>query len=91
MTLREVTNQIIELSPIINREKFTKERLYKQCASMFRPEAGELKVKNSLIYTITLPDGVWYFKITQYAPGQFDYEIPETRKREQQIKDMLFR
>ena len=88
MTLREVTNQIIDLSNIINGEKFTKERLYKQCSNLFR---GDLKAKNALIFTITLPDGEWFFKITQYAPGQFDYEIPETRKREQQIKDMLFR
>ena len=90
MKLRDVVNQIIDLSNIINGEKFTKKRLFNQCSKMFRPESGTLAVENSLIYTITLPDGEWFFKITNYAPGEFDYEIPETRDREQRIKDMLF-
>lgn len=88
MTLRTVTDQLYFLSVggYFNNEKFTAERLYNQCKSLFR---GNLKAGNKLVMQIALPDGWWYFYIIQYAPNQYDYFIPATRNIEKRVIALL--
>lgn len=84
MNIKELTNQLYELSVggYFNGEKFTKERLNAYITNMF-------KTGNRLVMNIALPDGRWYFKITKFANGEYDYIIPDTREQEQRIKDII--
>ncbi len=85
MTIYELVHQLHDLSVAgyFNGEKFTKKRLTTYIQSMFR--AGG----NSLVMQIALPDGRWFFKITEFAPGEYDYYIPDTREQEQRIKALI--
>ena len=91
MTIREVCNQLFDLSVggYFNGEKFTIERLIKQTENMFRgssPKGG-----NRVVWQIALPDGWWHFTITKYGnrPDEWGYYIPETREQEKKIIDIL--
>lgn len=90
MTLHEVTNQLYDLSVngTFNGEHFSKDQLHKNVKHMF--EVGGLVGGNRLVFTITLPDGEWFFYICEYAKGQFDYYIPDTREDEVRVKRILF-
>ena len=84
MTKAELVNQLFNLSVAgyFNGEKFTKTRLNIYITNMFK--TGEILVMN-----IALPDGRWYFKITKFANGEYNYIIPDTREQEQKIKDII--
>lgn len=88
MTIREVCKQLYDLSVggYFNGEKFTLERLINQTKNMFR---GTLKGGNRLVMQVALPDGWWYFYIVEYAKGQFDYYIPDTREQEKRVIAIL--
>lgn len=88
MTVKEVCKQLYDISVdgYFNGEKFTLERLTNQIKSMFRTP---LKCGNKLIMQVALPDGVWFFYVVEYANGQFDYYIPDTRDQERRIIAML--
>lgn len=85
MTIYEVTTQLHRLSVggYFNGKKFTVKELRTYILSMFR--AGG----NSLIMTIALPDGWWYFEILQNDKYGYDYVIPDTREQENHIKNKL--
>ncbi|MCC8157283.1 MAG: hypothetical protein LIO54_08410 [Oscillospiraceae bacterium] len=89
MTLHQVADQLFNLSVAgyFNGEKFTRERLYAHLKCFLRPEVG-----NAMIMTISLPDGVWYFKVNHYGKGadEYDYDLPETREQERRIKHLLY-
>ena len=90
MTLHETAVQIHNLSVggYINGEKFSRARLENQLRMMFRPEA-ERKLGNIVVMQIALRDGWWFFLVTEYAKGEFDYEIPDTREQEARIMARL--
>lgn len=92
MTIHELTQQLFDRSVAgyFNGEKFTRARLERYVASMFR-EGTSLKAGNRLVMEIALPDGRWYFFITHYGTGadQYDYTIPDDRDQEARIKGLL--
>lgn len=85
MTIREVVNQLFDLSVggFFNGEKFTRKELNNYISSMFR-SPSTLKLKNKLVMEIALPDKRWLFTINKYADAVdgFDYTIPETEAQE---------
>ena len=86
MTIREITNQLYNLSVggFFNKEKFTEERLHKYISNMFR-------TGNKLVMQIALPDGWWFFIINKFAetPDGYDYIIPDNRQQESKVKAMI--
>lgn len=88
MTLHDVSTQIFGLSVggYFNREKFTQQSLHNFIKRMF---STPLKGGNRLVMEIALPDGWWYFYITEYAKGEFDYYIPDTREQEKRVFAIL--
>ncbi len=82
MTLTEIATQLHGLSVggYINGEKFSRSRLRDQLVHSFH----EASCKNVLMQ-IALKDGQWYFTISEWAPGQYDYCIPETREQEERL------
>lgn len=89
MTLHETCKQLHSLSVngYFNGEKFTISRLENYVKSMFR---GNLAGGNKLMMQIALPDGLWYFFITNYAKNEFDYTIPDTRDQERRLWIRIF-
>lgn len=87
MTKLELTTQLINLAVAgyFNSEKFTKERLNNYISKMCR------NIGDKLYMEISLPDGRWLFKITQYADGEWDYYIPDTREQEDKLTAELLR
>lgn len=85
MTINEVTEQLYDLAiaGYFNGEKFTKARLKKYITSMFKDGSKKL------VMNIALPDGRWFFHITQYSPNEFDYYIPDTREAEKRVMAMI--
>ena len=81
MTINEVIEQLYDLAiaGYFNGEKFTKKRLKSYITAMFKDGS------KSLVMNIALPDGRWFFRITQYAPSEFDYYIPDTRETEKRV------
>ena len=92
MTIREVANQLFDLSVggFFNGEKFTRKELNNYISSMFR-SPSTLKLNNSVVMTIALPDREWLFTINKYANSAdgFDYTIPETEAQEAVIWEKL--
>lgn len=88
MTIRDISSQLTSLSADnkFNGIKRSKTSLENFIATMFKsPLAGG----NKLVMTISLPDGEWFFYIVQYAPGEFDYYIPDTREQEKRVIAIL--
>ena len=87
MTKLELTTQLMNLAVAgyFNSEKFTKERLNNYISKMCR------NIGDKLYMEISLPDGRWLFKITQYADGEWDYYIPDTREQEDKLTAELLR
>lgn len=90
MTLNEVTKQLFSLSVggYFNHEKFTAGQLHNYISKM---TGGENP--STVTMEIALPDGWWYFtvsKLPQYGRGFYDYNIPDSRKKEAHIKAKLF-
>lgn len=85
MTIYELVSQLHGLSVggYFNDTKMTTKQLRNYITSMFR--AGG----NQIVMRISLPDGRWFFTITQYEPGEFDYYIPDTREQETRIKNII--
>ena len=88
MTLHEVCEQLhsLAIGGYFNGEKFTLCRLTQQIRSAFRTP---LKAGNRYVMQIALPDGWWYCYIIEYAKGEFDYYIPDTREQEQRVIALL--
>lgn len=87
MTKLELTTQLMNLAVAgyFNSEKFTKERLNNYISKMCR------NIGDKLYMEISLPDGRWLFKITQYTDGEWDYYIPDTREQEDKLTAELLR
>ena len=91
MTLHEVVNQVYALSVAgyINREKFTKKRLFDYCKSLLR-DGTHNAIPNSVALEIALPDGWWFMLVQRWPRGNgYDYYIPDTREQEKVIKEKL--
>lgn len=86
MTLHEVTSYLFNtsLGHFINGEKFTRNELQTYIKRMTRPE-----VHKTMIIEVCLPDGRWLAEVTQFAPEEYDWYIPETREQEQRLWDRL--
>lgn len=67
MTLRKVSSQLYELSVAgyFNGERFTKSQLAEAMAHWMRGS-------KSIIMEIALPDGRWFFEVTDFGGG-YDY------------------
>lgn len=81
MTIKETAKQLHKLSHgRINGEKFTLREL---------TEVINMWMRNSDTYVgqISLNDGDWFFLIDRFPHdnSQFDYYIPDTRKREKDL------
>ncbi len=90
MTLNEVTRQLFSLSVggYFNHEKFTFVQLHNYISKMTH---GGKPV--SVIMEIALSDGWWYFTVSnlpQFGRGFYDYNIPDSRRKEAHIKSKLF-
>lgn len=83
MTLREVSSQLYSLSVAgyFNGEKFTKSQLTEAMSHWMR-------TRKSYIGEIALPDGRWFFEVTNYGGG-YDYYIPETRQQNDALRNRL--
>ncbi|MCD8107291.1 MAG: hypothetical protein LUE20_04940 [Oscillospiraceae bacterium] len=91
MTLTQAIDQVYEASVggWFNGMRFSKEGWRKHIKTLMRrPET--LKIPNSLVQEIRLPDGCWLFTIS-YIPSckTYGWNIPETRAEEQKLKDKL--
>ena len=87
MTKKDVINQLYSLSDTYNGiSGVPKNWLRRHIYDMTRED---LSNHSKLYMTITLPDGEWLFKIEEYAPGEWDYYIPETREQESHLWDEL--
>lgn len=85
MTIREVATQMHNLSGgKLNGEQFSKRELEEYISNMFRTG---LKLDNTLVMEIALPDGNWLCTVDRfaYAADGFDYYIPDTREQEARI------
>ena len=82
MTLKETANQIygLTIAGYINDVKFTKKEFQNYMDHFFK----HIGVKKHIIQ-IALPDGKWLCKITEYAEGQYDYYLPDTREQENRL------
>lgn len=91
MTIKEITNQLYDLSVggYFNKEKFTKQRLYNQIKSLFRGSTRKLADHPVIVQQIALCDGWWFFYIIEYAKGEFDYFLPDTREQEKRVISIL--
>lgn len=91
MTIKEITNQLYDLSVAgyFNGEKFTKQRLYNQIKSLFRGTTRKIADHPVVVQQISLYDGCWFFYIIEYAKGEFDYFIPDTREQEKRVIGIL--
>lgn len=86
MTYHEAISYIFNtsLGHFINGEKFTRQRLDSQIRHLIRDE-----VRKPYIFEMCLHDGRWLCEIEQYAAGEWDVYIPETREQEQRLWDRL--
>jgi len=86
MTLREVVNQVYDLSVdgYFNRIKFTKQEFSLYVWRMMR-------TTNKLIFEIALPDGWWYMSINRWNDNskQYDYYIPDTKEDSEKLYQEL--
>lgn len=93
MTIHEVAEQIHQLSGgHINRQFMNCRRIEGYIKAAFEDPA-KLKTGDRIIMSITLPDGDWLFTVDRYTDSKghkcYGYTIPETRKEEYKIKDLL--
>lgn len=87
MTKTELTAQLMNLAVnnTFNAGRFSMKRLNTYISKMCR------NVGDKLYMEISLPDGCWLFSITQYADGEWDYYIPDTREQETKLTAELLR
>ena len=85
MTLNEVTNSVYNLSVAgyFNGEKHSREWLHNYIKTFTR------SIGKSYIFEISMPDGRWFMSVVQYAAGEYDYYIPDTRDQERLLKQKL--
>lgn len=88
MTIHNIASQLCSLSHDcrFNGVKRSVKSLETYISTMFRTP---LRGGNKLVMDISLPDGGWYFYIIQYAPGEFDYFIPDNREQEKRVIALL--
>lgn len=83
MTIHDIATQLhgIAVGGCINGERFTAKRLENWLHVMF--DKGMPKAK--VIMSIALPDGDWFMSVYRFNESRdgFDYEIPDTRTREE--------
>ena len=93
MTIHEVAEQVHQLSGgHINRQYMNCRRIEGYIRGAFKDPA-KVKAGNRIIMSITLPDGDWLFTVDRYIDSKghecYGYTIPETRREEYKIKDLL--
>lgn len=88
MKLHQATDALFDLSigGFFNGQQYKRNELYDYVSSMFR---GTLKLGNSLVLEISLPDGRWLCSINRLANGEYDYYIPDTREQETRLYERL--
>ena len=88
MTIHDVASQLHSLSKDhrFNGVKHSVKSLERYISTMFRTP---LKGGNKLVMDISLPDRGWMFYVIEYAPGEFDYYIPDTREQEKRVIAIL--
>ena len=90
MTIHDVSSQLVSLAVDnkLNGIKFSVKSLEQHLRMTFRPEV-HLHGGNKYVMEISLPDGGWYIYIIEYAPGEYDYYIPDTREQEKRVIAIL--
>lgn len=89
MTLREVSNQLYDLSldGFFNHQKVTRDWVY-DVLNTFLVRAGGNPKKH--VMEIALPDCWWLVTVYKYPNGEYDYSIPDTEEENDAVWSSLF-
>lgn len=89
MTIREVAAQLHHLSVgHINGSTYTKDALARLISDTLSKVPDK---KRGSLMMIELPDGYWFFTVSQWGSIRdgFDYDIPENREQESRMIELF--